>query len=165
MGNTETQTEPDDEATIMVTGSREIDDRPFVTATLIDVFDALDVEPERVIHGGAQGVDELAGRFCVGFTDAEVDAQPVPDWTYDQIGDHAPLLRNSYCVAEADIVVAIWDGESTGTEDVISKAYSAGVPLYRVVCDETDDGSWVTVDTEYIPNTQMRLASFQKEDE
>ena len=48
---------------------------------------------------------------------------------YDLFGKKAPLLRNRQIVECADLVIAIWDGESTGTAYTIDYAHERGVPV------------------------------------
>jgi hypothetical protein len=52
----------------------------------------------------------------------------VPDWRAD--GRAAGPLRNSLMIAEADILLAFWDGSSPGTKDSIFKAAKKGIPVF-----------------------------------
>ena len=75
-----------------------------------------------VISGGARGVDTVAveeAREC-GLEVEEINAE------WDEIGRAAGPLRNTKIVDRADIVVAFWDGRSSGTRDTIKKARAAG---------------------------------------
>jgi len=48
-----------------------------------------------------------------------------PDW--EEHGKRAGPIRNSKMVREADAVLALWNGTSTGTADTIGKArYALG---------------------------------------
>jgi predicted Rossmann fold nucleotide-binding protein DprA/Smf involved in DNA uptake len=74
-----------------------------------------------VISGGARGVDTVAE------TTAKARGLQtivyLPDW---RRGKSAGMERNTQIVADADKVVAFWDGNSNGTRDSIKKARSMG---------------------------------------
>ncbi len=42
----------------------------------------------------------------------------------------APKARNAAIVEKADVVLAIWDMESTGTKDTIDKSVDKGITVY-----------------------------------
>jgi hypothetical protein len=47
---------------------------------------------------------------------------------YERYGKSAPLIRDKLIVDHADLVIAVWDGDSSGTEFTISYAKRRGVP-------------------------------------
>ena len=105
---------------LLVTGSRSIRDAAFVRAKL----DTLP-RPGLLIHGGAIGVDTLAGQW------AKDHAIPVkvyrPDfktWPVAAYRWKAFLVRDMAMVDVADDVVAIWDGTSSGTKKTMDYAVS-----------------------------------------
>ncbi len=71
-----------------------------------------------VISGGANGADSCASRWAkehgVKLTEF------LPDW--DRFGKRAGFLRNEDIIAASDQVVALWNGESKGTQNSISIA-------------------------------------------
>lgn len=74
---------------------------------------------ELIISGGAlKGADQFAKYFA--------NTQNIQLLEYkanwDKYGKVAGLIRNTTIVEEADMIIAIWDGESKGTLDVIRKA-------------------------------------------
>ena len=75
-----------------------------------------------LISGGAQGIDACAEAY------AKAHGLPIliffPD--YGRYGPAAPLLRNHAIVEAADLVVALWDGRSRGTQAAIAHARSMG---------------------------------------
>lgn len=82
-----------------------------------------------VISGGARGVDSwaVACAMARGLQYQVFEAQ----WDYYRPADPtkknpAGVHRNTQIVAEADVVVAFWDGKSPGTRDTITKARKAG---------------------------------------
>ena len=78
-----------------------------------------------IISGGARGVDTMAA--CAGrFFGLEV-IELEPEWA--RLGKAAGHARNSDIVAAADILIAFWDGTSTGTKDSIDKARQKGIKV------------------------------------
>lgn len=78
-----------------------------------------------VISGGARGVDAWAedeARQCgLGVV--------VHRAHWERWGRRAGFIRNELIVAEADRVVAFWDGESRGTRHTIEVARAKGKPV------------------------------------
>lgn len=73
-----------------------------------------------IISGGAKGTDQLGERYAKEF-DLQV-IRLIPEWRPNGIyNPRAGLDRNTEIVAQADYVLAFWDGESTGTQDTIRK--------------------------------------------
>jgi hypothetical protein len=78
-----------------------------------------------VIHGAASGIDSAAHRVCEGLW----PVKPVPaDWA--EHGKAAGPIRNRQMAKMADALIAIWDGKSRGTKNMIETARSAGLDLY-----------------------------------
>ena len=82
-------------------------------------------EATMLISGGAMGVDTLAEAYA---SEKGLPIQVIKP-RYDLFGKKAPLLRNRQIVECADLVIAIWDGESTGTAYTIDYAHERGVPV------------------------------------
>ncbi len=78
-----------------------------------------------VISGGALGVDSIAEQAARSRGLAVIVHFP----DYARFGGKAPLERNKLIVADADRVVAFWDGRSTGTAHAIGLATKAGKPV------------------------------------
>jgi predicted Rossmann fold nucleotide-binding protein DprA/Smf involved in DNA uptake len=51
---------------------------------------------------------------------------------YNDHGKRAPLVRNKLIVDSADVLIAFWDGVSTGTAHTIGLAKEKGIPV-RIV--------------------------------
>lgn len=81
--------------------------------------------PKVVVSGGADGVDALAAAVAL---DRGVKVRPL----CVRPGE-SPFARNSRIVAEADVVVALWDGKSGGTRDTIGKAVKYARELHVYV--------------------------------
>ena len=91
----------------------------------VDLSTYIPAEATELISGGATGVDALAEAY------ARSHGIPIrvlrPD--YALYGRKAPLVRNRQIVECADLVVAVWDGHSTGTTYTVDYANARGVPV------------------------------------
>lgn len=89
-----------------------------------------------VVHGGARGVDSLAG--AVARTHGlSVRVFPA-DWRAN--GKAAGPIRNRQMAGYADALVAVWDGASRGTANMIDEMRRLGKPVYVVIVGEKDGG-------------------------
>ena len=95
---------------LAVVGSRNFDDFDL----FVRIMDRLRLvkEIDAIITGGARGVDSMAEHY------AEVNEIPFvvhqADW--DKHGKGAGYIRNQTIWDDSDMGLAIWDGESKGTE-------------------------------------------------
>lgn len=140
---------------LLVCGSRSIADKDLVWESI----EASRWEPDTIIHGDAEGVDKLADRWARQYG-VDIERHPIPDWVWEKYGSSSGPVRNGYMVGEADAVVAIWDGESSGTKNTIRQAIDGGVPVYKVVCQETDAG-WQPWLKTYEDGAQSSLNEFE----
>ena len=114
---------------VVVAGSRSIQD-------IKHVIDALDQAkkggyiPEgarlEIVSGGAMGVDTLA-RYVAekfGFPLSEIK----PDYSRHRRG--APFKRNTEMAIYGDVLVAVWDGESRGTQHMINQMRAQNKPVF-----------------------------------
>lgn len=86
------------------------------------------------IHGDCpNSPDQFAERLADDFG-CEARAFPA-DW--DTHGKRAGFIRNNQMVCEdPELTVAVWDGHSKGTEDMIVRSVRHGVPVRIVPVDE-----------------------------
>lgn len=70
-----------------------------------------------IVSGGAKGVDQSAKEYANKNDIALKEFLP----EYEKYGRRAPLVRNDLIVDYADVVLAFWNGKSTGTKYVIEK--------------------------------------------
>lgn len=79
-----------------------------------------------VVSGGAPGPD------TIGESLARLHGMPVKvfpaDWK--KFGKAAGPYRNKQMADYADALIAVWDGESTGTLNMINQMKSQGKPVY-----------------------------------
>lgn len=117
--------------TIMVTGSREWADKAYVWRILDEIVAReRSRDPDtffRLLHGGARGVDEMAGAWANqrGITEEVVHAQ------WRRLGRRAGMIRNQWMIdMRPDFVAAFRLDGSPGTSDAIQRAQAAGIDLF-----------------------------------
>lgn len=78
-----------------------------------------------IVSGGAKGVDTLAKNFAIENNYKYIEFLP----DYEKYGKAAPLRRNDKIIDYSNLVLALWDGKSKGTEYVINKCKEIGKSL------------------------------------
>ena len=100
---------------LIIAGSRSIVNMNFLWAALRWHRIDRDMITE-VVSGGARGVDHLGERF------AQQNGIPLrifpADW--EKYGKAAGSIRNNQMALYADVLLAVWDGDSRGTQDMIA---------------------------------------------
>lgn len=119
---------------VLITGSRSINDREKVFAKLNQLLDPRDVFT--LIEGEAEGVDIIARDWCQ-IHYVHVTPMPIPPGYYEQYKGGAGNRRNQDMLDKAIEVarvndtevypIALWDGSSTGTMDMINRMKKAGL--------------------------------------
>lgn len=107
---------------VIIAGSRTIDDYEFVRQAVRDSeFDVTEV-----VSGGAPGVDRMGERW------AQENDKPIRMFLarWKVLGRRAGIERNKEMAKYADALVAIWDGESRGTNHMIETMKAAGKPVW-----------------------------------
>lgn len=80
-----------------------------------------------LVCGMALGVDSSALNWANG--DREIPVKEFPaEW--DKFGPAAGPVRNRHMAAYADALIAIWDGKSRGTANMINEAKKKELPVY-----------------------------------
>lgn len=81
-----------------------------------------------IVSGGAVGADSLAERY------AKYWSIPIkvirPKW--EKHGRGAGFIRNTEIVQNSDMIIAFWDGQSSGTKNTIDKARNMKCPTLIV---------------------------------
>ena len=90
-----------------IVGSRNLE--------VYDLENYIPAECEKIISGGAVGIDKCAADYAIK-KDIELE-EILPD--YKKYGRAAPIVRNKIIVDKSDIIFAFWDGCSKGTKMVI----------------------------------------------
>ena len=84
-----------------------------------------------IMSGGAKGVDSCAREYALKNNILLKEFLP----EYEKYGRAAPLRRNMEIISYADVVVALWDGESRGTKFVIDNCLKNRVSVSVVFVD------------------------------
>jgi hypothetical protein len=79
-----------------------------------------------IISGCASGVDTL-GELYAFIHDIPVKKFPA-DW--DKYGKKAGMVRNKIMAENADALIAVWDGNSNGTRNMIDVATKNNLSVY-----------------------------------
>lgn len=106
---------------VIVAGSRTVMDYLLVE----DAMARSGFDVTEVFSGGAKGVDQLGYQWA---RQHGVVVRWFEAW-WDVHGKAAGPLRNEEMAREADALVAVWDGESKGTQDMIRRAEAHGLPV------------------------------------
>lgn len=99
---------------LIIAGSRE---GPTL-ADLQSAFDQTGWTPTVIISGCARGADRL-GELVAEVFDIPCERYPA-DWK--RYGKGAGYIRNKEMAKNADALIALWDGESKGTQHMIKIA-------------------------------------------
>lgn len=106
----------------IVAGSRGITDYGIIAEAIAEAGWEITV----LVHGAARGVDKISARWAMN-NDVPTIAYPA-DW--DKYGRSAGPIRNRLMAGKAKALVAVWDGKSPGTKDMIDVAEAAGLKVH-----------------------------------
>lgn len=112
---------------IIIAGSRDFNDYNLLKSRCDEILAPIsDIE---IVSGKARGADTLGERFAKesGFPIKEFPA----DWK--SYGSSAGMIRNRQMAEYADMLIAFWDGESSGTKGMINLAKNKGMKLEVIV--------------------------------
>ena len=109
---------------VIIAGSRSITDYNLVVESVKESGFNI----EEIVSGGARGVDTLGERY------ARENNRPLKIFpaNWDKCGKSAGYLRNIEMAVYADALIAIWDGESKGTQHMINIANENNLKVYKV---------------------------------
>lgn len=115
---------------IIIAGSRNITNSKVVEAA-IQKSGWLDKHTE-IVSGMARGVDQIAVRFAQkhGYELYQFPA----DWK--KYGISAGPIRNCEMAEFADALIAVWDGRSVGTKNMIDVAQRKGLKCFIYRTDQ-----------------------------
>ena len=112
---------------LIVAGSRNFKDYEFVK----NAIDNLPFKPDEIVSGNASGVDQSGEKYA---KEKGIDLVIFPaNWT--KHGKSGGCLRNERMINYADALLVIWDGESRGTQHMISLAIDAGLKVWKYLYD------------------------------
>ena len=106
----------------IIAGSRDVVDWEIVHVAMLNSGFTV----TEVVSGGAKGVDTLGEQWAYR---CEIPVKRFPaDW--DKNGKAAGPIRNRQMAAYADSLVAVWDGQSRGTKNMIDEAKKRGLKVH-----------------------------------
>ena len=112
---------------IIVAGSRTIVDQDVVNkAMLTSGWSHVITE---VVSGVAPGVDQMGQAWAIK---NNIRLKKFPA-NWELHGRAAGPIRNKQMAEYADALIAVWDGKSSGTKDMIKKMQKAGKRVYVVM--------------------------------
>lgn len=103
-----------------VIGSRTFDNYQQLKA----VLDNLSEKPTEIISGGAKGADALAERYA---KENSLPLKVIPA-NWERHGKAAGPIRNLLIIEASEQIIAMWDGQSKGTEHTIKTARQLNRP-------------------------------------
>lgn len=116
----------------IIAGGRDIHDYQLV----LDAINECQFPISTVISGGAKGVDSLGEKYAF---EMNLPLQLFyPDW--DTHGRAAGPIRNRKMAENAEALIAIWDGKSRGTRNMIETARKLGLLVYVKLTVECCNG-------------------------
>lgn len=107
---------------VIISGSRSITDQSIVEEAISESGFAIN----EVFCGGLKGVD------ACGKVYANKNGIPVKDFepNFSKFGNAAIIMRNVAMALHADALIAVWDGGSIGTRQMIDEAHHRGLKVY-----------------------------------
>lgn len=107
---------------VIIAGSRGITDEHLIFNAIKDSG----FEITEVVSGGAIGVDKFGEKYA-NRNDIPLKIF-LPDWKKKKAS--AGIIRNAEMANYADALIAVWDGESRGTKNMIEVAQRKGLKVF-----------------------------------
>jgi len=107
---------------LIIAGSRDLTEFALVEAAVVRFH----LEPSEVISGCARGPDQ-AGAAWASDNDVYVHSMPA-NWKAH--GKAAGYIRNAEMAKVGDELLAIWDGKSKGTQNMIEQMVKLQKPVH-----------------------------------
>lgn len=107
---------------VIIAGSRNITSYIF----LKNVINYLDWKIDVVLCGMAKGVDQLGHTYALS-NNIPIEKYPA-DWR--RFGMSAGMIRNREMANKADALIALWNGYSRGTKNMIEEAHSRNLKVF-----------------------------------
>lgn len=117
---------------VIVAGSRTINTFKVVEAAIHDSG----FEVTEIVSGCARGVDTMAILYGEQYG-IPIKRFPVTSYDWEKHGKSAGFIRNGEMARYADALVAVWDGQSSGTRNMIESARRLGLKVHIYNTGET----------------------------
>lgn len=116
---------------VIIAGSRHLDNASVVAAAIM--HSGFDIT--QVVSGGASGVD-ASGEALADLHSMDLKVFPA-DWK--RHGKAAGPIRNKQMAAYADALIAVWDGQSRGTKNMIDEMKKLNKPVFVYRFEEQNE--------------------------
>lgn len=128
---------------VIVAGSRTILDYQLVSAVISNTLSKHNIQITELISGCAGGIDSLGEQWAL---ENKIRVTPFPaEWDDLDVPNvlirtnkygkdynaRAGFIRNEAMANYSDVLIAIWDGKSSGTRDMIKVAGAKGLTIYK----------------------------------
>jgi hypothetical protein len=107
---------------VIIAGSRGIKDEQ----AIFSAIKASEFEITEVVSGGADGVDRFGEKYANRY-DIPLKVFPA-DWKKKKAS--AGIIRNAEMANYAEALIAVWDGTSRGTKNMIEVAQRKGLKVF-----------------------------------
>lgn len=107
---------------VIIAGSREIAD----PKVLIDAIRASCFNITEVVSGCARGVDRMGEKWA---SENQLPVKYFPAY-WQTYGQKAGFLRNAQMAEYGEALIAVWDGKSLGTKNMIALARAKGLQVF-----------------------------------
>lgn len=126
------------EQILFITGSQDIKDK-FILLKAFEISGYSETGITKIIHGGAKGVDQSANWLATHIkVEVEVFRPVITDAMAFWEIKKAYLDRNTVMAELCDFSIAVWNGQSPGTEDAIKKVKKLGKPYHWFCCQNSE---------------------------
>ena len=109
---------------LLISGPRKLEVEPELIGELLKENNLV---PDKIITGGARGIDACAKEYARSANIEYEALLPIHQARWGAIANNRRLAES------ADILLAITDGESKGTADMITRMQNAGKPTFVYV--------------------------------
>lgn len=110
----------------IIAGSRNLTDTVTILNLIKGIVEKYKIEITEIVSGGAKGIDKIGEMY------AEINNIPLTIFkaNWNKNGKKAGFIRNEEMSKYGEILIAIWDGESTGTKHMIDCAKKEKLIIY-----------------------------------
>jgi hypothetical protein len=111
----------------IIAGSRGIEDVEVVRRAI----EECPWQITEIVSGAARGVDSIAIKEAIA-RDIPLKTFPVTTLAWKALGRRAGPIRNGKMAQYADALIAIWDGKSAGTANMIEQAKNRRLQIHII---------------------------------
>lgn len=118
---------------VIIAGGRDFDDEDLLQDSMWQLYGDSDygyacsyLSDYVIVSGGARGADKLGEQWAKDYS-FPVERYPAQ---WELYGKQAGHIRNHQMAEVSNVLVAFWDGQSKGTENMISTALKKGLEVH-----------------------------------